>query len=111
MTDELTIAKDQFLLDCMHELTKVKNEQSTTRDTLSKVRTEFADTKTNLATTSADLDIATPSVKFGRSLQTRRLIWQRRTQTWITYIKRSAILDIGVLLNTLKRSTNYNRLQ
>ena len=56
MTDELTIAKDQFLLDCMHELTKVKNEHSTARDTLSKVRTELADTKTNLATTNADLD-------------------------------------------------------
>ena len=49
MTDELTIAKDQFLLDCMHELNKVKNEHSTNRDTLSKVRTKLADT------TNADL--------------------------------------------------------
>ena len=56
MTDELIIDKDQLLLDCMHELTKVKNEHSTTRATLRKVRTELAETKTNLAKTNADFD-------------------------------------------------------
>ena len=79
MTDKLTTAKDQFLVDCMQELTKVKNKHTATRKTLSRVRTEqmeqteqtdrtertegmermerteISDTKANLATKNTDL--------------------------------------------------------
>ena len=58
MTDytELNTAQERLLIECMQELTKVKNDHTATCKTLSTVRTELSDTKTNLATTNPDLD-------------------------------------------------------
>jgi len=44
MTDELTTAKEQLFVDYMQELTKLKDNHTATRDTLTIVRSELADT-------------------------------------------------------------------
>ena len=98
MTDELTISKDQLLLDCMHELTKVKNEHSTTRATLSKVQTELAETKINLAKTNADFD--TLHQEIGH-LRHRRLTQHSKL---MRRMKMSLMLkEITMMLTSLRR--------